>query len=79
MGQLTLAFGQDELILTGQSSFGGDIANGAVQPNVIIVPYKPIHNPPGILQGERGLGADGLAFEGFVPAFQLAVTLGIVG
>ena len=79
LSQLALAFGPDVLILPGQSGLGRDITDGAVKPDLIIVLYKLSDNPPGLLEGKRGLGADCLAFDGFVPAFQFAITLGIAG
>ena len=79
LSQLTFAFGQDVLIVTGQSILGGHITNGTVQPNVIIVPYKLIDNPPRIVKREWRFGPDTVRLEGSVPAFQFAVTLRVAG
>ena len=66
---------EDEFLLAGQFIFGGDIANRAVQSDIIIVAHKVFDNSAGIIEGEGCLGADTFAFDGFVPTFQLAVAL----
>ena len=77
--QFLFAPGKDEFFLSFQLGQRGDITDGAVQSDLIIVGDEVVDNPAGIFKGEGRFGADTVSFNGFVPAFYLAVTLGVSG
>ena len=77
--QFLFSLSKDKFFPPVQLVFRGDIADSAMQSVVIIVVHKGLDNPTGVLKGEGCLGADTVALEGFVPAFQLAIALGIAG
>jgi hypothetical protein len=54
---------------------GRDIADGAVQADLVIVGNVVGDDAAGLVKGERDGDADAVAFEGFVPAFDFAVRL----
>ena len=76
--ELAVAFQEDGLFFSGEFVGRGDISDGAVQPNRVVVLDIPGDEPSRIGQTERGAGPDALALEGLVKAFQLAVALGII-
>ena len=50
-----------------------------VQADVVVMGDIFGHGPPGIVEGQGHFDADALALDGFVPAFDLAVGLRIIG
>ena len=58
--------------------FRGDISDGAVKANGVVVFDKPADEALGILKRKRRARPQAPAFEGFMPPLYLAVTLGII-
>jgi hypothetical protein len=59
--------GREDLILTPfELGLGRDGADGAVQPHRDVVLHVPRHDPAGVLQRQRRLGADSVALERLV-------------
>ena len=54
-------------------SLGRDVADGAVQADGVVMRDVIGHDPAGVVERQRREHADAIAFEGFVPAFDLAV------
>ena len=69
----------DLLVAAFETVFGGDEADGGVQPGGVVVFDESAGDPLGVLDVERGERADGLFLEGLMEAFELAVGLGVVG
>lgn len=57
----------------------GDEADGAVQTHVVVMVDELAGDAPGVLEVERGLGTDGLLFEGAMEALEFTVALRIMG
>src|SRR4029453_2284473 len=76
--QLPVALGEDGLVTTLELGLRRDVADGAVQPHRIVMLDVPRHHPPRVLQTQGRLGADTVALDGAVEAFDLAVALGVV-
>lgn len=49
---------------TNQAVHRGNIANGRMEPDIVVVVDKVINHPFSILERKRGSGSDGLFFEG---------------
>jgi hypothetical protein len=79
VGESAVAFFGDELMSSFESVLGRDVADGAVEPNGVIMGDEIGDESSGFVEGEGNLGPDAFAFEGFVPPFDFAVGLGIVG
>ena len=62
---------------SGQFVLGGYIARGAVEPYGVVMPHVGFDDVFGLLQVQGCFGADALVFEASVPAFDLAVALGV--
>ena len=77
LDEFATPFGKDFGLSTEQLVFGCDITDGTVKPLMVVVSHKLSHQATGILQREWGARPDTIAFDGLVPAFELAVTLGI--
>ncbi len=77
--QLLIASGKDGGVAAGEAVGRGDIAQGAVQARGIIMVDELADDALGVVDGERGFGADGLLFEGAVKAFEFAVALRVMG
>jgi hypothetical protein len=71
-----VAGGEDGLFFAVKFVVGGDVADGGVQAHGVVVLDEAGDEAAGLLEVERGAGADAVVFEGFVPAFDLAVGLG---
>ena len=78
LGEFAVALGEDGDILAKECVVGRDIADGAIQANSVVMFDILGNDPSGVLQRQRNLDADALALEGFVPAFDLAIALGII-
>jgi len=77
-GEFAVAFVGNVFVSALKSILGGNVANGAVQADVVVVADEVEDDSSGIVERERNQDADALAFEGFVPAFDFAVGLRIV-
>ena len=77
--EFAVALGVDGGLAAGEVVGGGDVAEGAVQAFGVVMRDESSHDAVGVGLRERGLLANGVVFEGAVPAFDLAVALGIVG
>src|SRR5437879_3047395 len=78
LGELAVTFGMDGGVVAEEFVFGRDVANGAVQPRLVVMSHVIGNKASGVFQGQRHLDADTLAFDGLVIAFELAVGLGII-
>ncbi len=79
LGELAVAVGVDLLVAACHLVLGSDIADGAVQADVVIVLDVIEDDAAGVIKGQGHLDANRFALEGFVPAFDFAVGLGVVG
>ena len=78
LGESAVAFVGNVFVSALEAVLGGDVANGAVQADVVVVADEVEDDASGVVQREGNCDADALAFEGFVPAFDFAVGLRIV-
>ena len=67
------------IFASGKLVVGRYVTNGAVEPHGIVMAYKLSGNAFGIFDVEGCFGSDALLLEAFVPAFDLAVALGVKG
>ena len=58
----------------GEHVFRGDVANRAVQADVVVMLDVALHHTPRIVQRQWRTRPDALSFERFVPSFDLATT-----
>src|SRR5206468_1866339 len=79
LGELAVAVGKDLPLTTLEPVLGGDVADGAVQADVVVVGDEIGDDAAGIVERQRHVNADAIAFDSLVPAFDLAVGLRIVG
>src|SRR4051794_30630401 len=79
LGELAIAVIGDLLVAVFEAVLGGDIADGAVQADGVVMDDEVRDDAPSVIEGERHVDADAVALEGFVPAFDFAVGLRIVG
>ena len=79
LGELAVAFGMDGLVVAEEFVVGRDVTDGTVQADVVVMRDVVGDDAAGILERQRHLDADAIALEGFVPAFDLAVGLRVVG
>jgi hypothetical protein len=77
LGELAVAGVEDLLLAAVKFVLGGDVAGGAVKADVVVVSDEIGDDPPRVVEGEGDLDADAVALEGFVPAFDFAVGLGM--
>ena len=78
VGELAVASVEDFLVAAFELIFGRDVADGAVQADVVVMLDVIKYDAAGVVEGQGRQDADALALEGFVPAFDFAVGLGIV-
>jgi len=78
LGQFAIAFGMDLLVASFEFVLGGDVTDGAVQADGVVVVDIIGDENTGLVEGQWHLDADALALEGFVPAFDLAIALRII-
>ena len=75
--QFAVSFPEDHFVVSFEFIFRGDIADGAVKADSVIILDELADKTSGILKRERDFGSQALAFDGTMPTFQLAVALGI--
>src|ERR1035441_7244814 len=63
------------LLTPSQHVLWRDVADGAVQANVVVILHVTLHQTPRILERQRRSRPDALPFERFVPPLDLAVRL----
>jgi len=73
--QLGLPAGEDRFGTALQLIMRGDVADGTVQPRVVVVLDVSADDPAGIVEAQRRLPADALALERTVPPLDFAVAL----
>ena len=71
-------FFKDFLLPATELVHWSHVANGAMQPDVVVVGNELLHHPPGIVKGKRYAGANALSLDGGMKSFQLAVGLWII-
>src|SRR4051794_15837026 len=77
--QLAVTGVENLLLPAFELILGREVAEGAVQADGIVVLDEACHDAAGVLQGQGRPGADTIFLENPVPAFNLAVALGVVG
>ena len=77
--EFAVAGGEDLLLPSLELVLGGDVAEGTVQADGVVVFHKAGHDALGVLQGQRRTRADAVLLEDTMPAFDLAVALRVVG
>ena|SRR5947209_17546007 len=76
--QLPVPLGVDLLLTSGQHFLRRDVANRAVQPNVVVAMDVALHQTPRIFQRQGRSWPDTLSVKRLVPAFDFSVRLRIV-
>src|SRR5262245_1679730 len=66
--------GPDCLSATGQLVRRGDVGDGTVQSHGVVVGHERRDEPSGVVQAQRGLKANVVSFQCFVPPLHLPVT-----
>lgn len=56
-GELCLALREDRLGLSEQLVLGGNLADGAVQAHLVVFGHVLLHEPAGVVEGDRAVGA----------------------
>ena len=79
LDQLAIAFGEDLRVAAFEPGLGRDVAEGAVQPDRVVMRDELADDSPGLVERQRHLDADAIALDRLVPAFDLAVRLRVVG
>ena len=77
--QLPIPLGMDLPLTPGEHVLRSDVADGTVQPDVIVMLDVALYQTPRIVQRQRRSRPDALSFERFVPTLDFSVRLGIVG
>jgi hypothetical protein len=77
--QLSIPLGLNLLLMPGEHVLRRDVADGAVQTNVVVMLGVTLNQTPCIFQRQRRARADALPFERFVPPFDFAVRLRVIG
>ena len=65
--QLLIPLGMDLLLTPGNHVLGSDVANGAIQADVVVMLDVALHKTPRIVQRQSRSGPNALSFERFVP------------
>src|SRR5439155_25067518 len=76
--QLPIPLGVDLLLTPGEHVLRRDVANRAVQADVVVMSDVALHQPPRIFQRQLRSRPDALSFQRFVPAFDLSVRSRVV-
>ena len=71
--------GKDGLFFSEKLVLGCDVTDGGMESDVVVVIDEFGDEALSLLEVEGGAGADAIGFEGFMPALDLAVGLGVVG
>src|SRR3990172_8708610 len=77
--ELAIALGPDFLLAAFEHGLGRDVAQGAVQPDGVVMLDVTRDQAAGILERKRATRTKAFGFEGLMPAFDLAVRLRIEG
>src|ERR1043166_3229564 len=64
LGEFAIALAVNGLIVAEEFVLGGDVADGAVQANVIVMSDEVGHDAAGVVEGGGQVGGGGLAFGG---------------
>jgi hypothetical protein len=75
--QLPVALNVDFLLTAGEHVLRRDVANRAVQTDVVVMLDVALNQTACIVQRQRRSRPDALSFERFVPTFDFSVRLGI--
>ena len=78
LGEFAIPLLEDFLFPSVELVRRRDVPNRAVQTNRVVMLDITADDSPGIVQAQRRLRPDALAFEALVPAFQFAVALRII-
>ena len=70
---LLIPFYEDVFILAVQFVSRGDVADGAVEPDGVVMRDVLCHKSPGIVKGKRRFRTDAFSLERLVKTFQLAI------
>src|ERR1019366_4504478 len=76
--QLPIALGLNLLLLPAEHVPRRDVADRAVQTDVVVMLYVTLNQTPRIFQRQRRARPDALPFECFVPTLDFAVRLRII-
>jgi len=76
--QLPIPLGLNLLLMPGEHVLRRDVADGAVQTNVVVMLYVTLNQTPRIFERQWCPGPNALPFEGFVPTFDFAVRLRVI-
>jgi len=79
LGQLAVARGEDFRLPAGQLVGRRQVADRAVQADLVVVFHVTAYDPQRLVQGQRRIGANTLGLDGAVVALQLPIALRIVG
>ena len=71
--QLGIPLLEDQLVAPLQPGSGGDVADGAVKPGVVVVGHEVVDHLPGIRQAQRRQRADSLGLQRLVIPLQLPI------
>src|SRR5439155_16855155 len=78
LGEFAVASVEDRLLAASELVGGRDVAQGAVQPRVVVMLDELRDDATGLVQRQRRFLADAIVLDGAVIAFQLAVGLRVV-
>ena len=70
LGEFAVAGGEDLLFPSCEFVGGGDVADGAVEPDGVVVFDVVVDDPASVVEAERGLRSDAFGLECFVIAFE---------
>jgi hypothetical protein len=70
---------EDFQVTASQAVDRSNVADGRLDPNLVVMVDKITNHPLGIFKCEWGFGPDGLFFEGSVVTFQFAIALWVIG
>ena len=73
-----IARSKDGRFFAGEFVRRGDVADGAVQTDGVVVLHPLGDDASGVFQAQRGLGSDAVGFDGAVVAFEFAVGLRVI-
>src|SRR5947209_6702348 len=77
--ELAVTLCPDGLLAPGEEVVRGDVADGAVQADAVVVLDEPSDYRPCLGQGGRRSRTDGVALDGLMVTLELAVRLRVVG
>lgn len=77
-GEFGVALGEDGSIAAVEFVVRGDVSDGAVESDGVVVGDEGVDGAAAVVVGERGLGAYGVGFEGLMPTLEFSVGLRVV-